>query len=880
MNRGHEVFCFVDPLFFDSPALIRDPGLEFEISRRPPPSGWKNGDLDDWLMYWPDGVELPAQGWKIHASATLENAELVLDAVWDYCVPRGIAFKFIRGRQYQLFRNGKYADRGSSGKLVTIYPVDEAHLAVILTELGEILDGQPGPYILSDLRWSSGPLFVRYGGFAERYCVGPDGTPELAIADNEGQLVPDRRGPTFEVPPWVTLPECLEPHVAARASTSVADLPYRIDNALHFSNGGGLYAAVDERTGERVVLKEARPYAGLALDGADAVSRLQREGEVLEQLAGLDVVPRVHDYFVLGDHHFLVLEYIDSEALSSLIAERNPMGPEETDEAVLAEYTAWALDMYERVERAVEEVHARGIVIVDLHPYNVMVRPDGRVVLVDFEIAGDVSRVGQATLADAAFIAPSTRTGFAIDEYALACLRLFLFLPLTSLLMLDPGKTEELADAITEVFPVPRSFLDEAVRTITGPGESPPPAPAHRPVAAGRPPRITTDAGTWPELRSSMVQAILNSATPDRDDRLFPGDIEQFSTGGMNLAYGAAGVLYALSATGAGRQASHEEWLVRKATHPQPGTRLGFYDGLHGVAYALDHLGRRSEAMKVLEICADDIKGKWERLGLDLYSGLAGIGLNLAHFADVTGEPSLHEDAGRVVDIIASRLGDEASVGEISGGDHPYAGLIRGSSGPALLFIRTYERTGDPGFLDLAATALRQDLKRCLLREDGGLEVNEGWRTMPYVADGSAGIGMALDEYLVHREDGQFLEALGPIGKAARAQFYIEPGLLYGRAGMILFLGRRHAPGTAWRDPAVAQHIRRLGWHGLSYHGHLAFPGDQLLRLSMDLATGTAGVLLALGSALHGTPVQLPFLPPHEKGLLDERAPDMTTATP
>jgi len=35
-----------------------------------------------------------------------------------------------------------------------------------------------------------------------------------------------------------------------------------------------------------------------------------------------------------------------------------------------------------------------------------------------------------------------------------------------------------------------------------------------------------------------------------------------------------------------------------------------------------------------------------------------------------------------------------------------------------------------------------------------------------------------------------------------------------------------------------------------------------LLRLSMDLATGTAGVLLATGAALHDEPVTLPFLAP------------------
>jgi hypothetical protein len=48
----------------------------------------------------------------------------------------------------------------------------------------------------------------------------------------------------------------------------------------------------------------------------------------------------------------------------------------------------------------------------------------------------------------------------------------------------------------------------------------------------------------------------------------------------------------------------------------------------------------------------------------------------------------------------------------------------------------------------------------------------------------------------------------------------------------------------------------------MSYGGGLAFPGDQLLRLSMDFATGTAGVLFALSTALPERPLSLPYLEP------------------
>jgi len=498
-------------------------------------------------------------------------------------------------------------------------------------------------------------------------------------------------------------------------------------------------------------------------------------------------------------------------------------------------------------------VHGRGVVLGDLHPSNALLEDDGRIVLIDLEIASDVSENLPQALADPAFGAPAGMSGFAIDDYALACLRLFVFLPLTHLIAREPAKARQLADEIPKLFPaVPAAFLDEAVRVIER-------AHGRRPAPVRTSPVLEPDADGWETARASMARAILASASPDRRDRLFPGDPKGLDTPGLNLAHGAAGVLYALDAVGAGRHRAHEDWLVERALDPQPNARLGFYDGLHGVAYALDGLGRRDEARGLLDLCATGLAGKLDRVGLDLSSGLAGIGLNLAHFATKTGDPDLWRQAADVAQVLADRLGDEDSVAEVSGPEQGYAGLLRGSSGPALLFLRLHERFRDPALLDLAAIALRQDLRRCVLREDGAMDVDEGWRTMPYLADGSIGIGLVLDEYLAVRDDERFATAAAAIRRTAQCAFYIEPGLFWGRAGMILYLSRDRPPGAA-PDPVVASHIRRLAWHAMSFQGELAFPGEELLRLSMDLATGTAGVLLALGAALHDEPVGLPFL--------------------
>ncbi len=857
MDNGYELYCLTDPNFYDSAILRIVADSEFALARRPAPEGWTRLNTGDWAEWAPEDVDLPVQGWKIHASACTESAEEILQTVWDYCVPRRIAFKFIRSQDLLFLRNAKYANRGASGKFITIYPADERQFGEVLRELGELLDGRPGPYILSDLRWGAGPLFARYGGFAERHCVGADGALEAAIEDADGELVPDRRGATFYVPPWVALPECLSPHLAARNSFLVDDLPYRIDRALHFSNGGGVYAGVERATDESVVLKEARPLAGLALDRADAVTRLERERDIMTLLAGLDV-PAVRDYFTIAEHSFLVMDFIEGQTLNSEIVDRFPDTWSRTDDPSLADYTAWALDVHARLERVVAAVHARGVILNDLHPNNVLLTPDARIVLIDLETAWREGEDRVQTMANPGFMAPRGCTGYDIDHYALACLRLYAFLPLTDLIALDVGKARHLADEIADNFPVPPEFLNEAVDTIIA---------AHMPEARqARVSRsslsIEPDSLGWQALRESMARAILTSATPERDDRLFPGDIKQFDTGGgLNVAYGAAGVLYALAATGAGRHPEHEEWLLHRAMNPQPGTGMGFYDGLHGIAYVLDHLGRRDDALTLLEMCNRELDGKLEKLGLDLYGGLAGIGLNLAHFATATADSSLWEATLRVADIVAEGLGDEESVGEVSGGGRPFAGLTRGSSGPALLFLRLYERFGQGMLLDLAATAIRQDLRRCIVREDSNaMEVNEEWRTMPYLEDGSIGIGMVLADYLAYREDEQFAQAAAAIDRAASSAFYIFPGLLSGRTGMLLYHARARASGMADRDHVIADHVRRLAWHAMEYEGHLAFPGEQLLRLSMDLGTGTAGVLLGLGAALHEDPVHLPFL--------------------
>ncbi|MFI9114091.1 class III lanthionine synthetase LanKC [Streptomyces venezuelae] len=866
MNKGYAVFCDADRHFYDAPhRLVFAEGAGDSLYRAatlPVPEGWTSHRRGDWLALRPLDQSLPSQGWKIHVSACLDNAEAILATVRAYCLEHDVAFKFVPSRYLLHQRNAKYADRSASGKFITVYPADDEQCERVATDLAELLEGRPGPYILSDLRWGRGPVHLRYGSFTLRHCYDEHGELRAAVEDGSGTLVPDRRDPVFHVPDWVTPPAFLRPHLEARASVTVQDMPYDIEKALHFSNGGGVYEARDRRTGRRVVLKEARLYAGLAADGADAVTRLHREREALERLSGLACTPEVLGGFTVGDHHFLALEFVDGKPLNTFFARRHPLMEAAPSAERLAEYTEWALRIHGLVERAVAAVHARGIVFNDLHLFNIMVSEDeSSVTLLDFEAARPAAEGGRQTVANPAFVAPADRRGVDVDRYALACLRIALFIPLTSLLAVDRGKAAHLAETAAARFPLPPGFLDEAVREITrDPAGGRPGGSSRAPDRAeGRSRYLPAEPGDWPNSRDSMVAAILASATPEREDRFFPGDIAQFATagGGMTVGHGTAGVLHALHESGAPRCPEAEDRLLQHAKQPDSGTPLGFYDGLAGVAWTLERLGHPAAALELASLVAEQ---DHEALAPDLYGGTAGVGLALDALAVATGESGFHTAALRCAELSARPLQAPARPAGAAG--KARTGLLHGSAGRALLFIRLYERTGDTALLDLAAEALHDDLSRCVRGASGTLQVDEGWRTMPYLGAGSVGIGMVIDDYLLHRRDDDLDRARQEIVRAAQATFYAQPGLFRGVAGMVLHLARTNVGGPGTTPEDVRRQVGCLSWHAMAYQGRLAFPGEQMMRLSMDLSTGTAGVLLALSSALGDRPAHLPFLPP------------------
>ncbi len=562
---------------------------------------------------------------------------------------------------------------------------------------------------------------------------------------------------------------------------------------------------------------------------------------MLQRLDGLSCVPRLMDYRIGHEHYFLVREYVDGDSLAVEINRRHPFGGEGSSSGV-AEYTQWAVETLDRIDRGITQMHERGVYFGDLHPGNVMFRADGSVCFIDFETASTDPQTRQFQGAPG-FVVPPDCPGPAADRYMLASLRIALFVPLSGMLPWGPDKADQVLDFISAHFPVPQDFARKVHADL---------GPAHRrhveqqvQAQSAVSPRFGPSS---PTAVQDVADGILATATPHRDDRLFPGDAAQFFTpeGGVAFAHGAAGVLWALHEVGAAVPESHVDWLEQAAGR-LGGAPLGFYNGLCGIAFTLDQLGRGQVAHDLLQQArGHDL----DHLGIDLFSGLAGLGLTELHFAGRTGDREGIDRAAAVAERVLERSARPPTSRRVA------AGLLRGQAGAALLLLRLYEQTRDCGYLDAAQQLLHRDLAALGWTAEGAWAPGAIGHRLG-VGIGSGGTAMVLHDFLAHRFDPQLAAVRDTVRLQARCDLARTVSMLQGQVGTVLtMLYLDEAPDAA----LLRTYLDYLGLLAAHHGDNIAFLGYEGLRISTDLMTGAAGVLLVLDGLTTDRCPRLPFL--------------------
>lgn len=756
-------------------------------------TGWRTASDLDWTHFQQPAGAPPDQGWKIHLSARLQDAERVRSLAAEFCRTAGWSFKHLTDRTVLERANAKDAPRTSSGKFVTIYPPGSAVDEALLDHLTAIFGGCRGPRILGDLQWRKSVVHVRYGAF--RSLSDWDGKP--AIRDPSGALVPDRRGVVFDPPDWVGLPNWV---AAERLRSAGADEPLsrmRVSGAYSFSNAGGVYRALHDAHGE-VVLKEGREYVGEQA-GRDAAGRVEDEYEALRHLEGSGVAPRAYGTFRSGGSAFMMSERVPGTPFNRAVMSQNPLTAAEADRTALDEHAASVHHVVRAIEREAERLHALGAVHGDISPRNVLVESPTAARLIDFESCTFGDQPGTIGPATPGFSAPNAVRGPDRDLFAIACLHLAALVPLTTLFPLDPGKIDEVLAAARLWFP---TAPVDALRVVFG-----------RCVALPDGNTVRTTPPGVAELRDAI-----------RSRREAPGSAHR-----SGLERGADGVALALQ---------RSEPDTRTSPSPrasQASSGAGLFSGRASAVL----LGRTTPAF--LARLRDEVLGM---LRVDLEDGLAGIGLALL-------SAPTRADHRETIDVIARRLTDFSHDHDRT--EQLPAGLLNGPSGIALFLASHGRLHDDAAALEASRRLLQIDVRRLELRHGWGLQLRHSGRLVPFLGSGSAGVGTALVQVFRATSDQDLLRVLHGVADAASPEFTAHSGLLDGRAGLVHFLVDVGELGIEPYDPeSVAarldEHRRRLALHRLQTPEGVAYPGQHLRAVDDGWGHGGAGVLTALAA--------------------------------
>ncbi|WP_437774746.1 class III lanthionine synthetase LanKC [Sorangium sp. So ce1097] len=865
-------FTIAHPERYASLDGYRSERAEFrELVKGLVPEGWTVGDGPGvWCEAHPPEARVPDGGFKIHLSTTHDRARDLLAAVVPVLVEEGASFKVLVDERLLDLGNSTFWGRSATGKFVTIYPDGVDQLRRLMERVHDVTKGFRGPYILSDKRYGdSKVLFYRHGAFrrAQQVNVFGERVPMLRTAD--GRMIPDQRLPYFALPEGVDDPF---PDTEDEDEELVLKGRYRAIEALGSSSKGGVYLCLDLETNAEVVVKEARPLVNRGRKNPhDAVDCLRNEHRVLKRLEGTGVVPRPIELFEEWEHTFLAMERVKGLPLasflgswrSSILVMKDPTAED------VRRYCEKFLAISRGILAGVRKIHEQGVVIQDISPRNILFDPaQGTVTFLDFEAA--YLREPDA----GGLIVPIHTPGFGVepqagepptvagDYRALSRVLGELLYPVAPFFALAPQRRAPLLAHVAREKGVPEAF----VRLILGVGEQPERADAllsdaERSLglitAAPEPPRPLRSDDDLRNIVDSIGRYLLDQIASGGDPLDLPTDYRRFATNRLSAAYGASGVALFLKRTRGEVPGALLDALVREASQiDNLAYAPGLYVGSAGVAWTLLELGARPEAEHLMDVAA---RSPILFENADLFYGAAGWGLaNLFFFTELGDEKYLAR-AVDAFDHIKPSLKRDLDGYCYENTDAVYHGLAHGASGIGYFLLRLYRATGRQehaevarGLLDFELASGEEDEKGHLLfRRSAGENVH-----YPYWRIGGAGVGAVALRFHAALGDGRYLEAARKIARHLEGTYTVFPTNFAGMSGIGHFFVDMHRRTEEARYLEEARRLAdRVMLFALEKPSGLVFPGEELLRVSTDHGTGSAGTgmflhRIAAGGAL------------------------------
>jgi serine/threonine protein kinase len=816
---------------------------------------WEIKDEGYWFHVHPREYALPAQGWKIHVSATLGNGADILRRTAIIALANCVPFKFALDRNILSLMSSKKWDRGSSGKFITLYPADISCFKTVLEELYAELHSEEGPYVLSDRRYKDcRVLYYRFGGFKRTTRVDIRGERIPVLTSPTGETLPDLRNPYYALPSWVDEP--FPEEESKHQDLTLNGGRYLVKQALNFSNSGGVYLADDRNTGTEVVIKEARAHTLMDSRGNDAITLLKKEHAILELLGETGIAPKPVESFYDWENFFLAQEYVNGLDIREIMLTESPLMRVRPSLADSSHFYEHFKRIFTSFTQAVTVLHEHGIAFGDLSANNIKIDPSTYAVrLIDFEGSFRINADEPTFLYTPGFrdplrlhknIAPRLED----DLYSLAAIMLYTVFPIHALSSLRG----DLYDKVLRIVLADVGWSQTPVFNIIG-GLSrheiscPEACEQLSEPAQILPPRYRDEVeDQFCDAASHELGRFILGSMRDNDKRsLFPADPFVHETNSLSLGFGACGILYALKKCGLEIPTDAYNWLEQALD----GANLenlapGLFTGSSGIAWCLWELGLDDRAADLMSVAnrSPILKAHHSYL-----YGMAGIGMANIYLYLRTKKPEYLAMATQLGSYLldCSQKSENGIFWESENLVH--LGYGYGQSGVALFLLRLYQVTGSDKFLTEGRRALEFDLSHGIEIENGVLSFPRGPSELtlePYLEQGSAGIAKVALRYGLRDE-------LETILLDVHRKYSVFAGLLFGLGGFIdiltdaflfskqvKFLDMARRPVAGIRDLYLVKESKGS-----------ATPGDGLLRISCDYATGIAGVLRALHRFTH-----------------------------
>jgi serine/threonine-protein kinase len=179
---------------------------------------------------------------------------------------------------------------------------------------------------------------------------------------------------------------------------------YEITQLLGEGGMSYVYKAIDKQLQRTVAIKTLKPNY---VEQEKFVERFKREAQTAANLNHPNIV-QIFDWGI-GDEPFFVMEYIEGNTLTSIIANKKTISMNDI------------LFIGAQVSSGLQAAHSKGLVHRDIKPGNIMITPEGKVKVTDFGIVSlqneesDITKTG-SILGTASYISPEQAQGKPVSK--------------------------------------------------------------------------------------------------------------------------------------------------------------------------------------------------------------------------------------------------------------------------------------------------------------------------------------------------------------------------------------------------------------------------------------------------------------------------------